>query len=167
MARPIPLPSLLVVKYRSKIFSRISSGMPVPSSAMRRTAFFLFSSSTTRRRTPVRHGLRPILNHIERRLFQQVGIHVCHQWIGRKRALQRHVTGGQLFSRQGQNVAEHLAQILFSQLQFHRTREVHQSLHDAVEAMNLGVDHLKVTRRGCIVAAEFCFSTTPGAPRWR
>ena len=33
---------------------------------------------------PFRHGLGPILNDIERGLLEQVGIDVCHQWIGRK-----------------------------------------------------------------------------------
>ena len=41
----------------------------------------------------LRHGLCPILNDIEDRLLEQVGIHVRDQGIRRQAALQRHVAG--------------------------------------------------------------------------
>ena len=128
--------------------------MPSPHRRCAERRSFLSSSSTTSQPAALRHGLRAILNDVQHRLFQQVGIDVGHQRIGRQRAVQRHIAGGELFGGQRQDVADHRAQILFAQLQFHRAREIHQGLHDAVQAMNLRVDHLKVAGCRRVVVAQ-------------
>ena len=92
----------------------------------------------------LRHGLGAVLDHVEHRLLQQVGIHVGHQRLLGHAAHQGDVVRGKLVGGQRQHIADHRAQILLAQLQLHRPREVHQRLHHAIQAVNLRVDHFKM-----------------------
>ena len=159
MANPMPLPPILVVKYRSKILSRISLGMPMPSSATRSSAACAAACGSDRwnpvtlRRldlvfvlipvqfesdletTAVRHGLRAILNDVEHGLLQQVSIHIRNQWFGGYAADQRDPAHGQLVRSQREDVADDRAKVLLSELHLHRPCDsTHQRLHHAVQA---------------------------------
>ena len=43
---------------------------------------------------------------------------------------------------------------MLAQIQFHRARKIHQHLHYAVKAMNLGVDDFKMTDSGTAGLAQ-------------
>ena len=66
-------------------------------------------------------------------------------------SLQLHISRRQLFVSQGQHIADHGAQILFPQPQFHRPREIHQRLHHAIQPVNLRIDNIQVPCRRCLL----------------
>ena len=96
-------------------------------------------------RAALGHGLGAVLNHIQRRLFQQVGVYIGYQRFRGHAADQDYVAGGKLRHGQRQHVADHRTQILLVELQFHRAGEVNQHLHHPVQAVNLCIDNLQVT----------------------
>jgi hypothetical protein len=65
MAKPIPEPSFRVVKYKRKIFSRNSWGMPAPVSA-----------------TLISDRLHAVYHHVENGLLDEVAIHADFRALG-------------------------------------------------------------------------------------
>src|SRR6185312_5165514 len=83
MARPMPLPSRFVVKYRSKIRSRISGGMPSPWSSILRIADRGSSVSRTESSPPWDMACAPLITTLSRAcLMRSASIRTFMGWSG-------------------------------------------------------------------------------------
>jgi len=83
--------------------------------------------------------------YIQNRLLHK--IHINSDWnrIGRKLANQFNTVLFRIGSSQQRNLIEHQTQIDFFQVQVPWTREVHEDLDYAIEAMNFAVNNIHVT----------------------
>jgi hypothetical protein len=63
---------------------------------------------------------------------------------GGQDADKRDVVGGELFDGKGEDGADDVAKIVFAELKLDRAAEVDEHLHDAIEAVNLGLDNLEM-----------------------
>ena len=154
IAKPIPLPSFLVVKYKSKILSRTSgrnAATLVMNAEQRHAAVF---GQPHCQLAALRHGLGAIQHDVQQRLLQQVRIHLGqHRAVGQI-ALHMHVAGFEFGGGQHQHRGDNAAQILLLQLQLHRAGEIHQRLHHPVQSLDLALDDFQVTHGPVVGVAQ-------------
>ena len=74
IAKPMPLPFALVVKYKSKIRGRMSSAIPSPASATLDDNITFITEACQAQKATLRHSLHAIQDEVEKSLSDQVSV---------------------------------------------------------------------------------------------
>ncbi len=101
------------------------------------------------------HGLNAIDHDIQNGLLHQINVNLDRQPLLRQMALDGHAVLLGVGSSQLRHIFHQSAQVDFFEVKIARPGEIHQRLHDAIQAADFGVDDVHVAARIGLLVRQF------------